>query len=43
MEFLSIVEEEADSKEKRETIEWAEDQNWQEFDLQKINARLKNL
>ncbi len=42
MEFLSIVEEEADSKEKRETLEWAEDQNWQEYDLQKINARLRN-
>jgi hypothetical protein len=43
MEFLSIVEEEADTKEKRKMLEWAKHQNWQEFDLQKINERLRFL
>lgn len=41
LEFLSIVENKANTKEKREMLEWAESLNWQKYDLQRINNRLR--
>jgi len=41
LEFLSIVENKANTKEKREMLEWAESLNWQKYDLQGINNRLR--
>ena len=40
LEFLSIVENEADTAEKREMLEWAASLKWRQFDLQEINKRL---
>ncbi len=39
--FLSIVENDADTEEKRELLAWAESVRWQAFGLQRINERLQ--
>lgn len=41
LEFLSIVENEADTDEKREMLEWARGMGWRQLNLQSINERLK--
>jgi len=41
LEFLSIIENTANTKEKIEMLEWAESLNWQKYDLQRINNRLR--
>jgi len=41
LEFLSIIENTANTKEKIEMLEWAESLNWQKYDLREINDRLR--
>jgi|GEM_PF-6803126 len=43
LEFLMIIEQDGDSEEKQELLEWAEFQGWQPFDLKAINQRLRRI